>query len=143
MTDDEFWALLHEKQRRYPPYRKARFYARTQEEMAQLPCARALRLYAIEYMAARNFDCVPVGLKNELKYLDVDLNFHREVAAKIQRFRIAEDEYNGADEDELWWKPGRNCEIEPPSQRLTQRAPLDQGWPEDEDVKPRKGVVLV
>ena len=111
--------------------------------MAQLPCARTLRLYAIEYIVARNFDCVPVGLKNELKYLDVDLNFHREVAPKIQRFRIAEDEYNGADEDELWWKPGRNCEIEPPSQRFTQRAPLDQGWPEDEDVKPRKGLVLV
>ena len=131
MTDDEFWKQLHEKQRRYPPYHKARFYARTKEELAQLPCARALRLYAIEYMAARNFDCVPVALKNELKYIDVDLNFHREVAPKIQWFRIAEDEYNGADEDEPWWKPGRNCEIKPPSQRLTQRAPLDQGWPEE------------
>ena len=118
VTDDEFWALLHEKQRRYPPYHKARFYARTQEEMAQLPCARALRLYAIEYMAARTFDCVPVGLKNELKYLDVDLNFHREVAPKIQRFRIAEDDYNGADEDELWWHPGRDDEPMLPSERL-------------------------
>lgn len=131
MTNDEFWKLLHEKQRRYPPYHKARFYVRTQEEMTQLPCARALRLYAIEYMAARNLDCVPIALKNELKYLDVDLNFHREVAPKIQWFRIAEDEYNGADEEELWWKPGRNCEIEPPSHRLTQRASVDQGWPEE------------
>ncbi len=125
MTNDEFWKLLHEKQRRYPPYHKARFYARTREEMTQLPCARALRLYAIEYMAARNFDCVPVALKNELKYIDVDLDFQREVAPKIQWFRIAEDEYNGADGGEPGWKPGRNGETEPPSQRLTQHAPLD------------------
>lgn len=91
-----------------------------------------MRLDGIEYETwHRSTEDIPLWLKNELKYLDVDLNFHREVALKIQRFRIAEDEFNGADEDEPWWKPGRNCEIEPPSQRLSQRASLDQGWPEE------------
>ena len=131
VTDDEFWDLLHEKLRPYPPMHMARFYAKSQEEIAQLPPARALLLYAIQDQALEHRDAIPVALKNELKYLDADLNFHREVALKIQRFRIAEDEYNGADEDEPWWKLGRNCETEPPSQRLTQRVPLDQGWPED------------
>ena len=80
-------------------------------------------MFLIEYEAIwRSTDEVPIALKNELKYLDVDLNFHRDLSYSIQWFRIAEDEYNGADDDELWWKPGRNCETEPPSQRLTQRA---------------------
>ena len=91
-----------------------------------------MRLDGIEYEALHHSpEEIPLWLKNELKYLDVDLSFHRDVALKIQRFRIAEDEYNGADEDEPWWKLGRNCETEPPSQRLTQRAALGQGWPED------------
>ena len=138
MTDDEFWDLLSEKLRPYPPVHLARFYAKTQEEIAQLPPARALLLYAIQYQALKYRDTVPVAVKNELKYLDVDFDLHREVAPRIQWFRIAEEEYNGADEDEPWWKPRRNCETELPSRRLTQRASLDQGWPNEENAKPQK-----
>lgn len=135
MTDDEFWALLREKQSRYrrPPMPRGRAERRRfNNSLEPFVCSALMRLDGIEYEAwHRSTEEVPLWLKNELKYLDVDLNFHREVALKIQRFRIAEDEYNGADKDEPWWKPGRNCEIEPPSQRLTQRAPLAQGWPNE------------
>lgn len=93
-------------------------------------CAALMRLDGIEYEAwHRSTDEIPLWLKNELKYLDVDLNFHREVARKIQWFRIAEEEYNGADEDEPWWRAGRDDETAMPSQRLTLRTALGQGWP--------------
>ena len=135
MTDDEFWALLREKQSRYrrPPMPRGSVARRRfNRSLEPFVCAALMRLDGIEYEAwHRSTEEIPLWLKNELKYLDVDLNFHREVALKIQRFLIAEDEYNGADEDEPWWKLGLNCETEPPSQRLTQRVPRDQGWPED------------
>ena len=135
MTDDEFWALLREKQSRYrrPPMPRGSVARRRfNRSLEPLVCAALMRLDGIEYEAwHRSTEEIPLWLKNELKYLDVDLNFHREVALKIQRFRIVEDDYNGADEDEPWWKPGCNCETEPPSQRLTQHAPLDQGWPDE------------
>lgn len=135
MTDDEFWALLREKQSRYrrPPLPRGRAAKRRfNNSLEPIVCAVLMRLDGIEYEAwHRSTEEIPLALKNELKYLNVDLNFHREFAPKIQWFRIAEDEYNGADDDEPWWKPGRNCEIEPPSQRLSQRASLDQGWPEE------------
>ena len=120
MTDDEFWDLLSEKLRPYPPMYLARFYAKTQEEIAQLPPARALLLYAIQYQALKYRDTVPVAVKNELKYLDIDLNLHREMPIPIQWFRIAEEEYNGVEEDDLWWHPGRDGETMLPSERLAE-----------------------
>lgn len=130
MTDDEFWALLKEKQSRFARPSPRSVWEWFQKTIAQAMSPRELRLHAIEAEAGLWNGEIPLWLKNELKYFDVDLNLYREVALKIQWFRIAEETYNGADEDELWWKPGRNCEIEPPSQRLTQRAPLDQGCPD-------------
>ena len=135
VTDDEFWVLLREKQRLYrlPPMSRGSVARRRfNRSLEPFVCAALMRLDGIEYETwHRSTDEIPLWLKNELKHLDVDLNFHREVARKIQWFRISEEEYNGADEDEPWWKPGRNCETELPSRRLTQRAPLGQRWPED------------
>lgn len=115
MTDDEFWALLEMKRRRFPKGREALYYGVRPTERLY---PRAVRLYVIEREARRLRDDLPVWLKNELKYLDVDLNLHREVGTRIQWFRIAEEEYNGVDEDELWWRSGRDNETRLPSERL-------------------------
>ena len=50
----------------------------------------------------RGLDLLP-AFRNELIYGGGRFVRTREVPVPIQWFRIAEDEYNGADEGELWW----------------------------------------
>ena len=87
MMDDEFWALLREKQSWYrrPPMPRGRAERRRfNNSLEPFVCAGLMRLDGIEYEAwYRSTEEIPLWLKNELKYLDVDINFHREVALKV------------------------------------------------------------
>ena len=107
MSDEDFYALME----------KMDESAARRQDIPRMRRIAALRGVAL----VEGRGSVPLWVKNELRYLDTYLTpCEAEQPVPIQWFRIAEDGYNGADEEELWWKGNIYAE-DLPSERLRKK----------------------
>ena len=109
MTDDEFWVLLREKQRRYrrPPMPRGSVARRRfNRSLEPFVCAALMRLDGIEYEAwHRSTEEIPLWLKNELKHVEEGREVGRCPGGIPNETPFLPDIlFHGVLGDEPWWE---------------------------------------
>ena len=89
--EPDFWDQLNAKKREYEEKR----------DKAMLALLEDIRHFATKDLSNGS---VPLWIRNWLKYVDVAPIRWSETAEEEEGEPVAEDEYNGAAEDALWWK---------------------------------------